>query len=690
MNRLLAAGLALLPLAAAADEGMWTYDAFPKDAVEKAYGFRVTDAWLEEARLSSARLAQGCSASFVSPAGLVMTNHHCAHTCIEQLSSSQRDFVKTGFYAKTLPDEVKCPELEVNQLVAIADVTARMTRATAGRSGREFFQAQRAEQAAIEKACQTSPALRCEVVSLYRGGVYDLYTYRRYQDVRLAFAPEFDIAFFGGDPDNFTFPRYDLDVAFLRVYDGGKPAATPHHLRWSAAGAREGELTFVSGHPGGTSRSLTVAQLAYQRDYALPERLVELAEYRGLLTAYAHRGPEQARHSTAELFFVENSFKAISGRLDALRDEAFFASKVKEEQAFRAALARDPAQAPALAAYDAIAGAVVEQRALRHRLRFQERLGYDELLPLARKVVRAAVERAKPNAERLKEYSDAALPAMAQAVLSEAPIQAELEVFQLTHTFTELRSRLGADDPFVRKVLGRKAPAELAAELVAGTRLADPAFRRRLWEGGQAAVDEAARTDALLAFARSIDEDGRAVRQVNDERIQPVLVKSQEALARARFALEGRSRYPDATFTLRLSYGAVKGYPEAGRTVAPFTTIGGAFERATGRDPYALPRSWLDAEPRLDKAVPLDFVTTNDIIGGNSGSPVFNARLEVVGLVFDGNIQSLGGDYGFDPAVNRAVAVHSAALLEALEKIYRADRIVEELRPPGAKHASAR
>ncbi|HET9555190.1 MAG TPA: S46 family peptidase, partial [Anaeromyxobacteraceae bacterium] len=678
MNRLLAAGLALLPLAAAADEGMFTYDAFPKDRVEKAYGFRVTDGWLEEARLASARLAQGCSGSFVSPAGLVMTNHHCAHSCIEQLSTAQRDFVKSGFYARAPADEVKCPELEVNQLVAIADVTARMTKATQGKAGQEFHRAQRAEQAAIEKACQTSPALRCEVVSLYRGGVYDLYTYRRYQDVRLAFAPEFDIAFFGGDPDNFTFPRYDLDVAFLRVYDEGKPAATPHHLRWSAAGARDGELTFVSGHPGGTSRSLTVAQLAYQRDYALPERLVALAEYRGLLTEYARRGPEQARHSTAELFFVENSFKAISGRLDALRDEAFFAGKVKAEQAFRAALAKDPAQQGALAAYDAIAGAVVEQRRLRHRLTYLEKLGHDDLLPLARRLVRAAAERAKPNAERLKEYSEAALPAMAQAVLSEAPLYPEFEVFRLTHTFTELRARLGADDPFVRKVLGKRSPAELAAELVAGTKVADPAFRRRLWEGGQAAVDEAAKTDALLAFARAIDDDARAVRKVNDEKIQPVLVKSQEALARARFALEGRSGYPDATFTLRLSYGAVQGYREDdGREVKPFTSIGGAFERATGRDPYALPRSWLEAEPRLDKAVPFDFVTSNDIIGGNSGSPVFNSKLEVVGLIFDGNIQSLGGDYGFDPAQNRTVAVHSAALLEALEKVYRADRIVE-------------
>jgi Peptidase S46 len=696
MKRLLLAGLALLPLVATADEGMWTYDNFPMASLEKSQGFKVSEAWLTNAQLSSARLAGGCSASFVSRGGLVMTNHHCAHSCIEQLSTGERDFVKSGFYAKTAADEVKCPEIEVDQLVSITDVTREVTGATAGKSGAEFFKAQRAKTAELEKACQTSPALRCEVVSLYRGGVYDLYRYRRYQDVRLVFAPEFAIAFFGGDPDNFMFPRYDLDVAFLRVYDparagsqeAARPAALENWFRWSEAGAKDGETTFVSGNPGGTNRKLTVAQLEYQRDTALPEQLVSLAEFRGMLTEYQHRGAEEARHSSATLFYVENSLKALTGRLEALQDRPFFESKVKAEAEFKAALARDPEKAATyLPAFEEVARAVEASKQIRRQLDFKERLELNgrtpasDLLHFARLVVRGAVERAKPNADRLREFADAGLPQLTQGLFSAAPIYPEFEIFQLTRRLTKLREKLGADDPFVKKVLGRQSPAELAERLVKGTRLADVAYRKQLWEGGQAAIDEAARTDAAIAFAQLIDADGREIRKLNDETIQPVLTRSQELIARAHFALEGTGAYPDATFTLRLSYGAVKGYQEGGKQVAPFTTIGGAFERDTGREPFALPRSWLEAEGKLDKKTPFNFVTTNDIIGGNSGSPVINGKSEIVGLIFDGNIQSLGGDYGFDASVNRAVAVHSSALLEALSKIYGADRVVQELRP---------
>jgi Peptidase S46 len=682
MKRLLIATLLVAPALAGADEGMWTFNNFPKAAVEKAYGFKVTDGWLDHVQLSSARLAQGCSASFVSDRGLVMTNHHCAHSCIEQLSNTEKDFVKSGFLAKAVADEVKCPELEVNQLVGVSDVTARMNKATAGKSGRDFFLAQRGEQAAIEKECQTAETLRCEVVSLYRGGIYDVYKYQRFQDVRLVFAPEFAIAFFGGDPDNFMFPRYDLDVAFVRVYQDGKPAAMKNWLRWSAAGAKDGELTFVAGNPGGTNRKLTVAQLEYQRDTALPERLVGLAEFRGKVSEYAHRGEEQARHSNATLFYVENGLKALTGRLEALQDKAFFEAKVKAEADFKAALARDGQKgARYLPAFDAVARAVADSKKIRRQLEFKERLNGGELLGIARMLVRGAAERSKPNPERLREYSDAALPQLTQGLFSPAPVYPEFEVFHLGHLLTKMREKLGPDDPFVKRVLGQKSPNELAEELVKGTRLADVALRKKIWEGGQAALDEAARTDAMLAFAVSVDGDGRAVRKQYEDTIQPVLVKNQELIAKAHFAVEGTSAYPDATFTPRLSYGSVQGYEENGKQVAPFTYLGGAYERATGREPYALPRSWLDARDRVDPKTPFNMVTSNDIIGGNSGSPVINARGEVVGLVFDGNIQSLGGDYGFDPAVNRTVAVHSSALIEALQKIYGAQRIVDELRP---------
>jgi hypothetical protein len=682
MKRLLLAALLIAPALAGADEGMWTFNNFPKDRVEKAYGFKVTDPWLDNVRLSSVRLAQGCSASFVSERGLVMTNHHCAHSCIEQLSTKEKDFVKAGFLAKADTDEVKCPELEVNQLVGITSVTARMKKATEGKSGRDFFMAQRGEQAAIEKECQTADTLRCEVVSLYRGGVYDLYKYQRYQDVRLVFAPEFAIAFFGGDPDNFMFPRYDLDVTFVRVYEGGKPAKLKNWLRWSAAGVKDGDLTFVSGNPGGTNRKLTVAQLEYQRDTALPERLVAMAEMRGKLTEYARRGEEQARHSNATLFYVENGLKALTGRLEALADGSFFASKVKAEADFKAALSRDPELAKKyLPAFDEVAKAVAASKKHRRQMEFKEGLRGGELMGVARTLVRGAAERQKPNPERLREFSDAALPQLTQGLFSPAPVYPEFEIFLLTHTLTRMREKLGTDDPFVKKVLGQKSPAELAEELVKGSGLADVATRKKLWEGGQAAVDAAARTDALIAFAQLIDADGRAARKIYEDTIQPVLVKNQELIAQAHFAVEGTSAYPDATFTPRLSYGSVQGYEENGKQVSPLTTMGGAFERATGREPYALPKSWLDAKGKIDPKTPFNMATSNDIIGGNSGSPVVNAKGEVVGLVFDGNIQSLGGDYGFDPAVNRTVAVHSSALVEALAKIYGAQRIVDELKP---------
>jgi hypothetical protein len=696
MKRLLALLVAIAPLLAHADEGMWTYDNFPSNVVAKKFGFTPTPAWLEKARLSSARLAGGCSASFVSADGLVMTNHHCAHECIEQLSTAQKDFVKEGFYARTAADEVKCPEIEVNQLLAITDVTQRIHQATAGADGARFTAAFQAEKSAVERECQTDPTLRCEVVTLYHGGVYSLYRYKRFQDVRLVFAPEFSIAFFGGDPDNFMFPRYDLDVSFLRIYEGGKPARTKDHFRWSPRGAKDGELTFVSGHPGRTDRLLTVAQLEQVRDRTQPDTLQRLAEERGLYTGFQLLGPEQKRVSTARLFYTENSLKARRGMLDALRDPAFFAQKVKEEADLKATLAKDPEKARRyLPAWDAIAKAQVRYEQIRKPYLWLEYLPGDrpkvggDLLWIARRLLRTAEDRAKPNGERLEEYQDSALPALQQEVLSDAPLNPEFERLRLAFWLTKVREMLGADDPAVKRLLGKDSPDDIARRVVDGTQLRDVAARRKLWEGGAAAV--AASTDPMIALARLADADARAVRKIHDDEVDSVEKKNQALISEARFAAYGRSIYPDATFTLRLSYGQVKGWRENGRDIAPFTTMAGAFERATGRDPFALPQSWLDAKGRLDLATPMNFVTTNDIIGGNSGSPVFDKDLQIVGLIFDGNLLSLGGDYGFDPAVNRAVAVDSRALLEALSRIYGATRIVDELRgaPAGAPGRAA-
>jgi hypothetical protein len=684
MSRLLVAILLAAPLSVSGDEGMWTFNAFPKERVNAKYGFLPSDAWLENVRLSSVRLAGGCSGSFVSDRGLVMTNHHCAHECIEQLSTAQKDLVANGHLAASAAEELRCPDVEINQLVSITDVTARMRKASAGRTGEAFTLAQTAEIARIEKECQTSAELRCEVVTLFHGGGYDLYRYRRHQDVRLVFAPEFAIAFFGGDPDNFEFPRYDLDLAFLRVYEHGKPLETRNYFRWSPHGAEEGALTFVSGHPGGTDRQLTVAQLAYQRDVALVDRLVRSSELRGLLTGFQLLGPEQKRISNAVLFYVENGIKVYRGRLDALRDERFFAQKVAEEQALKdAVVAKDPALAKkVLPAWEAIARATARLRELRVPYTWvEDKAGFaGELFFHARTLLRGSAELPKPNERRLAEFSDAALPALLATLHSPAPIHPELERVRLTHGLTKLREHLGTDHPIVKKVLGPSSPEEVAARAVSGSKLGDAAVRKALWEGGAKAI--AASDDPMIALARLVEPDARAIRKVYDDEVEAVVKKSHELIAEARFATQGRTTYPDATFTLRLSYGQVKGWSESGRTVSPFTTFAGAFERHTGRDPFALPASWLASKEKVEPATRFNLVTTNDIIGGNSGSPMIDAQARIVGLVFDGNIHSLGGNYGFDEARNRTVAVHSDAIVEALTRVYGAKRLVDELRPP--------
>jgi len=679
-----AAALALgaLALAARADEGMWTFNGFPKQKVEAAYGAKITDAWLDHVRLSSARLAQGCSGSFVSPGGLVMTNHHCVEACVEELSTAERDYKASGFYAKTAADEVKCPVLEVNQLVEISDVTARLKKATAGLEGQAFQDARKAETGKIEAECQSTPALRCSVVSLYHGGVYSLYKYRRYQDVRLVFAPEFAIAFFGGDPDNFMFPRYDLDVSFVRVYEDGKPLKAKDYFRWNRAGPKDGQLVFVSGNPGGTSRLLTIAELQEERDVALPERVARYSELRGALVEFQNRGAEQKRISQGLLFGIENSLKVLKGRRAALVDRDFFAQKVAAEEAFKKRLAQDPnGGAAALKAFASIQNAEDLYRNVRFEVSYVagSQGFFTDYFWIARTLLRGGEERAKPNAVRLEEYQEAQLPAVTQRLFSTAPIYNDFETFKLAWSLTKLREELGADHPFVKKVLGSESPAEVAQRLVSGTRLKDVELRKKLWEGGKAAVD--ASDDPMIAFARLVDSDSRAVRKMYENDIDSVVRKASETIAQARFAVEGTSNYPDATFSPRLTFGSVKGWKEGNREIQPFTTLAGAFERSTGRDPFALPKSWLEAKPRLDLATPFNFAATTDIIGGNSGSPVVSADGEVVGLVFDGNIWSIGGDYGFDPKLNRTVAVDTAAITEALAKIYGAKRVLDELAP---------
>jgi hypothetical protein len=679
----LAAFLALVALGpACADEGMWTFDAFPSERVDKAYGFAPDRAWLDHVRLSSVRLARGCSASFVSPLGLVQTNHHCAQGCIQELSTPASDLVESGFYAKTAADERKCANVEVNQLTAITDVTARVNAATAGRDGKALLDAKRAVEATIVRECSGGDAnIRCDVVELYHGGIYDLYRYRRYQDVRLVFAPEMAIAFFGGDPDNFEFPRYDFDAAFLRVYANDRPLDTSaNFLRYAKRDAREGDLTFTSGHPGRTNRLDTVAALEFQRDVTLPRGIFYDSELRGILTEFSATGAEPARIAKSMLFGVENSLKARKGQFAALVDPAIIRSRAASEAELRRKVDADPVLREQYGpAWDRVRAALNRYRATRDRYVFTEGgQGFrSRLFGFARTLVRHATETKKPDEARLREYTDENFRGQRQTLNSRAPIYPELEKLTLTFSLTKLREALGPDDAFVRKVFGNKAPASLAAELVDGTKLADVERRRRLIDADEAAIT--ATDDPMIAFVRALDPDLRAIRRAYENDVRAELTKSSEQIAHAMFRINGTSTYPDATFTLRLSFGSVKGYRQDGRDIAPITTIGGAFERATGADPFRLPDTWIAARGALNLDQPFNLATTNDIIGGNSGSPMINRNAEVVGLIFDGNIQSLGGDFGFDPEQNRAVAVAVGALREALAKIYHADRIVEEL-----------
>jgi len=688
LRAIVGAALSLVFLAsgtASADEGMWPFNRLPKAQLERKYGFKPSDEWVRHLQRSSVRLANGCSASFVSQSGLTLTNHHCAEDCISRLSSAAQDYVKKGFHATTAAEEKVCPGLEVHQLAEISDVTQRVQNATRGLDGEAFHQAFKAESARIEKACATSDDLTCDVVSLWHGGVYELYQYRRYRDVRLVFAPEIDIAFFGGDPDNFNFPRYNLDLTFLRAYEGGKPAVTPDHLSLARTPLAANDLTFVSGNPGQTERLLTVATLEYLRDHELIEQLLSLARYRGFLVEYSKRSPEAERVAKSELFGVENAFKSLRGEHGALLRPEFFARLVANERRLRARVD----QTPELKSKYGGAWTAIED-AQRRLLELQPDLGWIEapgaprppwaktsLFTWAKTLVRGTEERTKPNEQRLEEFADARLPGLVQRLLAPRPLNRPFEIAKLAFGLDQLREELGADHPFVKQVLGKSSPEELATELVKGTKLDDVAERKRLWDGGTDAMR--ASKDRMIQLAIAIDDTGRKLRARYQNELQSVVTKNSELVAKARFDVYGMNSYPDATFSARVSFGTVRGWREPGKVIPSFTRIGGAFERATGRFPYALPKSWLDKQKQLDLNTPFNFVTDNDIIGGNSGSPVVNRNGELVGLVFDGNIHSLGGAYGFDVAVNRMVAVDARAIVHALDVVYGASRINDEL-----------
>jgi hypothetical protein len=668
---------------AIAEEGMWTFDNPPVKLLQERYGFTPTPEWLEHVRLSSVRFNDGGSGSFVSPRGLVLTNHHVALGQLQKVSTPQRDYVKAGFHARTAAEELKCPDLELNVLVSLEDVTARVQGAVKpGMSEEEALKARKAESAKIEKESLEATGLRSDVVPLYSGGEYWLYRYQKYTDVRLVFAPEQQIAFFGGDPDNFTYPRYDLDFALFRVYANGKPVDSKHYLRWSAQGAADGELVFVSGHPGSTDRLTTMAGLETLRDYILPATLKTLNRRLGVLRQYAAQGPEQKRQATRMIFGIENSLKAFTGEYSGLLDKALLAKKQQEESEFRARVAANPEWAKAYGpAWDAVAGAEKElrEKAKPYRFRSLRRRG-SQMAELALQIVQYVMEVKKPDGERLDDFHDSQLESLRFRLFSPAPLYPEMETVLLTNSLQESLDELGAQDPFVKAALAGRSPGEVAQEVIAGSKLTDPAVRRSLVEGGEAVVQASA--DPLIVFARRIEPVVREMRKWYEDNVESVETTAGEKIGKARFAVYGKSAYPDATFTLRLGYGSVKGYPMNGTQAPPMTTFYGLYDRAYSfglKGPYELPARYLERKEKLDLRTPLNFVSTCDIIGGNSGSPVINRNAELVGLIFDGNIESLVGAYVYDDTANRAVAVHSAAIIEALRKLYDAGVLADEL-----------
>lgn len=681
--RLAMPAFALLGLSspAAADEGMWTFDNPPLKRLQEGYGFTPSVAWLEKVRLSSVRFNDGGSGSFVSPGGLMITNHHVGLGCLQNLSTPENDYVRVGFLAPAREKEPACPGYEVNVLIGIEDVTPRVLGAAKpGLSDKEAADARKAATAQIEKQCSEKTGQRCNVIQLYQGGEFHLYTYKKYTDVRLVFAPEQQSAFFGGDPDNFTFPRHDLDVCFFRAYEDGKPARPAAWLPWSPKGVREGDLVFVSGNPGSTSRLATLAQLEAARDVELPWSLKYLKRRLGVLRAYSERSGESARRAKAQIFSLENSQKALQGRLEALQDTKGMARKATEELELKRRVQADAELAKRIAdAWDQIAAAEKKAMARHPELRLVG-FGGSRLLGIAGTLVRYGAEKAKPNDVRFEEFRDSNLASLENRLYSKAPIYDDLEQATLADQLSLALEELGAEHPFVKAALGGKSPAEAAREAVAGTKLEDVEARKALVAGGPAAV--AASNDAMIALARRIDPLARQVRKFLEDEVDAVVTRAGERIAQARFKVHGKSLPPDATFTLRLSYGSVKSYPAEGTLVAPFTTFHGLYDRFAawgGKPPWDLPQRYLDRQALLEPTTPLNFVSTADIIGGSSGSPTLDREGELVGVIFDGNIQSLALDYYYTDEQARAVSVDVRGILEALRKLYDATALADEL-----------
>jgi hypothetical protein len=663
-----------------AEEGMWTFDNPPLKQLAAKYNFHPTQEWLDHLRLSSVRLNDGGSGSFVSPDGLLLTNHHVARGQLQKNSTAEHDYLLNGFYAATPDQEMKSPDLEINVLVGMQDVTTRVQGAAKGiADDAKALKAREAEVAAITKESQDKTGLRSDVVSFYNGGEYWLYQYKAYTDVRLVFAPEQQAAFFGGDPDNFTYPRYDLDMALFRVYDNGKPLHTDNFLKWSAKGAAPGELIFISGHPGSTSRQDTMAQLLVERDVLEPAVTDYLKRRIAAAQTYAAQGPEQARQVGSTIFGLQNSLKVYIGRTEALADKSLIAKKQAEEDDFRKKVEANPEWEKEYgSAWDTIAKA---EEQVKPEFRYQiYRRTDSRLFSIAMLLVQYSAEIKKPDGERLPQFHDANLQSLKFQMLSPAPITTGTEKLFMKTALNLGEEKLGKDDQYIQAVLNGGPVDATVDSLIDGTKLGDVAARKALMDGGEPAI--AASTDPMIVAARRVDPVVRETQRKMRDTISSVLTPAGEKLGKARFLVYGKNAYPDATFTLRLSYGTVDGYPYNGTIAPSFTTYYGLYDRAysfENKAPFNLTPKEEAGLGKLDLTTPLDFVSTGDIIGGNSGSPVVNREGELVGLIFDGNIESLAGDFVYDGTKNRAVAVHSSGMIEGLRKLYGAGALADEL-----------
>jgi hypothetical protein len=662
-----------------ADEGLWLFNAIPESQLASKFGFRPTKEFLDHLRLASVRFGGG-SGSFVSPNGLIFTNHHVASRCIQNMSSQEHNYMRDGYYAETAERELKCPGLEVQVLLEIEDVTGRVKEAvTAPPSDPKAAVQRQAAINTIEKECMDRHGGSCSVVTLYSGALYHLYRYKKYTDVRLVFAPEEAIAFFGGDPDNFTYPRYDLDITFLRAYEDGKPASTPHYLKWSGSGPREGELALVSGHPGSTDRFITLAQLEYLRDVSYPRTLRHLSAIIQALKEYGAKSEENHRVARDKLFGAENSFKVRDGELKGMRESWLMETKRRSEEQFRAAAAANPKAKEELeGAFEQVAAAYEKWRPRSAEYLLESGATLCDMFTYARHLYRLAEERKKPNAERLREYSDAALPSLELRLFAQTPVTPELEALMLQKWFELLEAELGASHPVVRQILDGKTAAEAARGYVFSSKVNDVSERKRLAADAVAVLSS---QDGMIRLVRMIDGPARAIRKVFEEEFDTVVRDASSRIARARFTLYGTAVYPDATGSLRLSFGAVRGYRNAqGQPVQWATDFAGLYRRATGKEPYKLPARWLERKSALKLKTPFNFVSTADIIGGNSGSPTVNTRGEIIGIVFDSNYEAMHNRfvYGMDRG-ERCVHVASNGIAEALRSVYGAARVLEEL-----------